>query len=478
LDPPRTRYAALARELADAIHAGRLPAGSALPSLRDCANQRGLSLNTVTTAYRLLEDQGLIVARPQSGFYVRSVLAEPSASLRRQPSQVQGNAQQQLMASVLQAQGREGHLNLALAIPRGPRFYPQERLAKVTAALLRQQPGLLGQYALPPGPLPLREQVARRARHLGMALRADNVVITHGAMEALQLALRATTRPGDTVGIEAPAYFNLYGLLASLGLDALEIPTHPRQGLDLDAVQTLCEGGRLAALVCMPTVHNPLGCTMPVAHKRRLAALAQRHRLPVIEDIVYAELQYTEPTAPTVRAFDAEGWVLVCSGFSKAIAPDFRLGWVDGGRYAEQLRHLKFASTGGESALLCTAVSEFLRNGHYDHHLRSVRRLYEQQVASVRGLIASHFPPGTRATQPEGGFLLWLELPAGIDSLALYQAALAEGIVIMPGQVYSQGARYRHCVRISCGQALGGAYVQGIKTLGALAHALADRATA
>lgn len=471
---PRTRYQALASELAQAIQAGRLPAGSALPSLRDCANQRGLSLNTVTSAYRLLEDQGLIAARPQSGFYVRSALAEPSASLRSQPSQVQGSAQQQLMAEVLEAQGRPGYLNLALAIPKGPRVYPQERLAKVTAALLRQQPALLSHYAMPPGPLPLREQVVRRARHLGMALRADDVLITHGALEALQLALRATTRPGDTVGIEAPAYFNLYALLASLGLTALEIPTHPQRGLDLDALETLCEGKRLAAVVCMPTIHNPLGCSMPVAHKRRLAAMAQQYRLPVIEDIVYAELQYTEPAAPTVRAFDHEGWVLVCSGFSKAIAPDARLGWVDGGRYAATLRHLKFVSTGGEPALLCMAVSEFLRNGHYDHHLRGVRRLYEQQVAAVRGLIASHFPDGTRATQPEGGFLLWLQLPGKVDSLALYRAALTEKIVILPGQVYSQGARYRHCVRVSCGQEVDAQYVAGIKTLGRLVQGLLD----
>ncbi|MFF7708894.1 aminotransferase class I/II-fold pyridoxal phosphate-dependent enzyme [Pseudomonas sp. NPDC007930] len=476
LAPPRTRYQALARELAQAIQAGRLPAGSALPSLRDCASQRGLSLNTVTAAYRLLEDQGLIAARPQSGFYVRSVLAEPSASLRRQPSQVQGNAQQQLLSEVLQAQGRPGHLNLALAIPKGPRFFPQERLAKTTASLLRSQPELLGQYALPPGPLPLREQVVRRARHLGMALRADDLTITHGAMEALQLALRVTTRPGDTVGIEAPSYFNLYAFLASMGLNAVEIPTHPQQGLDLDAVQSLFEAGRLATLVCMPTVHNPLGCSMPVAHKQRLAALAQQYKVPVIEDLVYAELQYTEPPAPALRAFDPDGWVLVCSGFSKAIAPDFRLGWIDAGRYADAVRHLKFSSTGGESQLLCMAVSEFLRHGHYDHHLRSVRRLYEQQVASVRGLIAEHFPAGTRATQPDGGFLLWLELPNGVDSLALYRAAVAERIVIMPGQVYSQGARYRHCVRISCGQVLDEPYVQGIKTLGALARGLLEGA--
>lgn len=474
---PRTRYQALADELAQAIHAGRLPAGSGLPSLRECASQRRLSLNTVTAAYRLLEDQGLIAARPQSGFYVRSVLAEPSASLRRQPSQVKGSAQQQLLAEVMEAQAQPGMLNLALAIPKGPRFYPQERLAKVTAQVLRQQPDWLSRYALPPGPLALREQVRLRAQRLGMALRAEDIVITHGAMEALQLALRACTRPGDTVGIEAPAYFNIYDLLSSLGLKALELPTHPRHGLVMEELEQAMAQGRIDALVCMPTVHNPLGCNMPLSSRQRLAALAQQHQVPVIEDMVYSELQYAEPPAPAARAFDSEGWVLVCSSFSKAIAPDYRLGWIDAGRYATAVRHLKFASSGGESELLCQSLAAFLQSGHYDHHLRSIRRLYEQQVASVRGLIARYFPEGTRATQPEGGFLLWLELPAEVDSLALFRAALAEAVVIMPGQVYSQGARYKHCIRLSCAQVLDDRYVNGLKTLGALTHRAVELAT-
>lgn len=467
------RYRQLAAELAEAIDRGSLPAGARLPSVRACAAQHALSLNTVTAAYRLLEDRGLIEARPQSGYYVRSSLPALQRPLRARPSGVRASGElDELMSVVLQCQQREDHVDLALACPRGEMFYPGAKLARLTAALLRRQPQLVGRYALPPGSLRLRTQIARRAKLLGMDLAADDILLTHGAMEALQLALRAVTRAGDTVGIESPSYFNLYPLLASLGLRALEIPTHPQHGLALDALELLLEEKRLQAIVAMPTVHNPLGCSMPLAAKRRLAELVNRHRVPLIEDALYAELQFVEPLQPTVKAFDSEGWVMVCASYTKTLAPDYRIGWLEAGRFAETVRKLKFSSTVAESLLLGETVGAFLESGGYDHHMRALRRRYAAQVDAVRGLIARHFPAGTRATQPAGGFLLWLELPASVDSLALFHAALAERIVIIPGLLYSTGARYRHCLRLSCCYPLDERAGAALRRLGELACAL------
>ena len=473
------RYRQLAAELAEAIDRGSLPAGARLPSVRACAAQHALSLNTVTAAYRLLEDRGLIEARPQSGYYVRSSLPALQRPLRARPSGVRASGElDELMSVVLQCQQREDHVDLALACPRGEMFYPGAKLARLTAALLRRQPQLVGRYALPPGSLRLRTQIARRAKLLGMDLAADDILLTHGAMEALQLALRAVTRAGDTVGIESPSYFNLYPLLASLGLRALEIPTHPQHGLALDALELLLEEKRLQAIVAMPTVHNPLGCSMPLAAKRRLAELVNRHRVPLIEDALYAELQFVEPLQPTVKAFDSEGWVMVCASYTKTLAPDYRIGWLEAGRFAETVCKLKFSSTVAESLLLGETVGAFLESGGYDHHMRALRRRYAAQVDAVRGLIARHFPAGTRATQPAGGFLLWLELPASVDSLALFHAALAERIVIIPGLLYSTGARYRHCLRLSCCYPLDERAGAALRRLGELACALAGSGAA
>jgi len=468
------RYQRLADELSEAIHAGRMPAGTRLPSLRQMARQRALSLNTVIAAYRQLEDAGLVLPRAKAGFEVAARLDAPQRSLRDVASAPTAPAQQAFMARVLAAQARPGVVDLAFAGPRGHAFYPGTQLQRHTARELRRGAETVETYARPNGSQRLVAQIVRRGPRLGMHTQPERILLTHGAMEGLQLALRAVTRPGDAVGLEAPSYFNLYPLLASLGLRAIELPTHPQLGLDVDALAQTLQDTALAALVVMPTVHNPLGCTMPRTAKQQLAALAQTHRLPVIEDIVYAELQHGEPPEPLLKAFDSEGWVMVVAGFSKTLAPDYRIGWMEGGRFTDQLALLKFQSSGAESRLLGDAVAAFLEAGNYEHHLHRIRRLYRDQVARVRQLVADHFPAGTRATEPVGGFLLWLELPTDVDAAQLFEQALAEDIVLMPGQVYSRGARYRHCLRLSCCQPLDTRYVDAIARVGALACTLAD----
>ena len=471
------RYQQLADELSAAIHAGRLPSGARLPSLRQMAQQRKVSLNTVIGAYRQLEDAGLVVPLPRSGFEVAARLRVPQRSLRDAPSAPSAPSQQAMLARVLAAQQRPQVLDLAFAGPRGRAFYPGVQLQRATAHVLRRSLATVETYARPDGSQALIRQIVQRGPRMGLHTVPERIMLTHGAMEALQLALRAVTEPGDAVGVEAPSYFNLYPLLASLGLQVIELPTHPQQGLDVEALDALLDTTSLAALVVMPTVHNPLGCTMPVAAKQRLAELAAARRLPVIEDIVYAELQHSEPLQPLLKAFDRDGWVMVCAGFSKTLAPDYRIGWLEGGRFIDRIALLKFHSSGAESRLLGDAVAAFLEAGNYEHHLRRMRRLYREQTSKLRQLVSQHFPPGTRATEPTGGFLLWLEIP-GVDTGELFEQALAEDIVFMPGQMYSRGARYRHCLRLSCCQELDERYRAGIARIGALASALAAAGTA
>lgn len=465
-------YQSLADELRGAMSDGRLPAGARLPSVRDAAHSRGLSINTVLAAYRQLEARGLVEARPQSGYYVRSRLPSPPAppfkggTARAQPAKP---AVLDRIAVTVAAQSDPATIDLSLACPKGSDFYPGERLARLVAELARRRPELLSDYSLPPGPLRLRREICRHALNLGVTLAADELIITNGCMEALQLALRAVTKAGDTIAIESPTYFNLIPLAEQLGLKTIEVPTHPDTGMSLDALELLLSERRIQAVFTMPTVHNPLGTSMAVEGKRRLAELANEYRVPVIEDALYAELQFTTPLQPLAKAYDRDGWVIVCSSYTKSLAPGFRVGWMAPGRFHAELSSLKFCSSVAQPALLSEALGAFLESGGYTQHMRRLRRAYAGQIDRLRGIIDDAFPPGTRATEPTGGFLVWVEMPEGCDANRLFDEALARGISITPGNLYSPSGRYRRHVRLSACYPYTDRHIHALHTLGNLA---------
>ena len=470
----RPLYHQLAESFAEAIHQGTLKPGKRLPAIRRVAQTQQVSINTVLNAWQLLEDRGLIEARPQSGYYVRSVLPAltqpvPHRARIKDPS----SEKLDLIDQVFAAQNHPDYINISLACPQDGELYPSGRLARITASLLRRNPDLIGRYALPPGSERLREEIARRALHAGMSLTSDAITLTHGCMEALQLALRAVTQPGDCVGLESPTYFFLFPLLASLGLKALEIPTDPQHGLSLDALEMLLQEKRIQALIAMPSAQNPLGCCMSRQNKQRLAKLVNTYKVPLLEDGLYDELQFDWPLSPTVKSFDSEGWVIYCTSFTKTVAPDFRIGWIAAGRFHEAIARLKAVSSMAESRLLSETLAEFLANGGYDHHLRTLRRRYAANMDEARGLIARYFPQGTRATLPRGGFVFWVELPEQVDTVAMFHRLLQDQICVTPGALYSLSERYNHALRLSCCYPFDDRYSWALKRTGAIACELA-----
>lgn len=465
-----TLYQQLAETFAAAIHQGTYLPGSRLPAIRRVAATHQLSVNTVLNAWRILEDRGLIEARPQSGYFVRGVLPSVT-SPRKHHAQVSSPSSEKLdlIDTVFAAQNHPDYTNISLACPQNSDFYPSAKLSRIMASLLRREPAMIGRYALPPGSLRLRREVARRAMDSGMALVADDITLTHGCMEALQLALRAVTQPGDCIGLETPTYFFLFPLLASLGLKSIEIPTDPQRGISLDALEMLLSEKRIAALIAMPNVQNPLGCSMATEDKKRLARLMNHYQVPLIEDGLYGELQFCWPLTPAVKAFDTDGWVIYCSSFTKTLAPDFRVGWIAAGRFSAEIARLKAVSSMSESVLLSETLGHFLESGGYDHHLRGIRRRYISQMDEARGLIARHFPQGTRATLPQGGFVFWVELPGNVDATELFHRLLQEKICVTPGALYTLSDRCNHALRLSCCYPFDERYTYAIKRVGALA---------
>lgn len=468
---PSPLYQQLSDELRSAILDGRLSSGTRLPSVREASISRGLSINTVLSAYRLLEAQGVVEARPQSGYFVKTRLESPLASvpLRSPTAQPIRAAVLDRIARVVSAQARPDHVDLSLACPRGGDFYPAEKLGRLVADTARRQPHLIGDYSLPPGSSRLRREIARHALALGVVIEPDEVILTNGCMEALQFALRVATKPGDAVAMESPTYFNLIPLAKHLGLRIIEVPTHPGQGMSMDALELLLSERQVSAVVCMPDVQNPLGSGMPLTEKKRLADMAAQYRVPVIEDALYSELQYTTPLQPAVKSFDRDGWVMLCASYTKTLAPGFRIGYIEAGRFQQEVQSLKFCSSVAQPAVLAEALAAFLEDGGYVQHLRRLRRLYASQTHRLRGLIEDAFPVGTKATEPCGGFLVWVELPEGCDADQLFEDALAHGISITPGTLFSPSGRYRRHLRLSGCYPFSDRHIHALVSLGQLA---------
>ena len=466
---PAPLYIELARSLELLIDQGTLRPGHRLPSVRRMSMQRDVSISTVLQAYTVLENRGWIEARPQSGYYVRPRLPSDAPEPRMakpmaKPSYVGVN---DLTAEVLTLATDPSYVPFGAACPHHSLF-PTKKLARILAAVGRNDPALLGRYAMNWAYDPLTREVARRYLQAGCPLAHDELVITIGCAEALHLSLRAVTKPGDTVAVETPTYFGFLETIQSLNLKVVEIPTGPRTGICLDATREAFANNDVKALMVMPSYSNPLGSCMPDENKEKLYKILQEFDVPAIEDDVYGDLHFGERRPKPLKAWDTDGRVLLCSSFGKTLAPSLRVGWCAPGRYLERVRRLKFTTTLGTPVVLQKTVSDFLRNGGYDHHLRSIRRAYHHQLHLFSQAILRHFPEGTRISRPEGSFVLWIEMPAGVDTLKLHRDALKHKICTAPGAMFSVKDRYKNCLRMNCGLPWSDAIEASLKTLGDL----------
>ncbi|SIR97641.1 transcriptional regulator, GntR family [Sphaerotilus natans] len=472
-------YTDLADELSDAIRRGALRPGERLPSVRQARASRQVSAATVFQAYDLLESRGLIESRPRSGFFVRaaraSAVAEPlAAPATPESTEATEVSIGDLVMQVLGSTRDREVVPLGSAFP-SPHLFPLRELARCGARALRVLDPERLLEDLSAGNERLRHQIARRQALAGIAVDPDEIVITHGAMEALDLSLRLLTRPGDIVAVESPTFYAALQALERHGLRAVELPTDPREGIDPDTLAQVLSRHRVAACWLMPNFQNPLGSLMPEERKRALVALLARHGVPLIEDDVYGELHHGSRRPLPAKAFDTAGEVLHCTSFSKCLAPGYRVGWVAAGRHAAALRRLKTLTSLATAVPSQLAIAEYLAQGGFDRHLRGLRRQLATQQAQMHALVEAHFPAGTRLARPQGGYFLWVELPEGGDALALHAQATALGISLAPGALFSAfhaDRRLRRSLRLNFGHAPGDARIApALAALGRLAAA-------
>jgi DNA-binding transcriptional MocR family regulator len=327
-------------------------------------------------------------------------------------------------------------------------------------------------YSLPEGVGELRRQIAFRAHEMGCQFAPEELLVTSGATEGLATALQLVARSGDAVAVESPCYFQILQLIESLGMLAVEVRTDADSGMDLKALERALDRVDVKAVITVTNFHNPLGGLMPEASKRALVTLLEERQIPLIEDDVYGDLHFDEQRPWVAKAFDETGNVILCSSFSKTLAPGYRVGWMAPGRFMRQAATLKRALSGTTASLTQLAVSEFLATGAYDRTLRSVRRACAHQVDQMRFAVAEHFPHGTRISHPAGGFVLWVELPGAVDSEQLFHAALDAGVSITPGTLFTATRRFRNYIRLSAGLPFEQRVEDAVATVGRLATEL------
>ena len=471
-------YEKLAEEVAQTIADGSLLPGDRLPSVRVLCSRRGVSLATVLGAYALLERRGLIECRPRSGYFVarrrplplQAAVSAPHAAIAN-PVDVS-----ELVFHILHAT-REGRLlPFGSAFPN-PELFPLPALATALAKSTRRLDPWMTVTDLPPGSLALRREIARRYLALGAEVPVEGILITNGAMEALNLCLQAVAPPGSVIAIESPAFYGALQAIERLGLRAVEVPTDPVHGINPEALRAVLDAQPVTACWFMSNFQNPLGASLPDAQRADIVRLLAARGIPLIEDDVYGELYFGERGRRPFKCFDTEGLVLHCSGFSKCLAPGYRIGWAAAGRYAEKVMQLKMMSSLATNIPAQEGIAQYLQRGSYDQHLRRLRRALASQQDEMLDSIARHFPEGTRATRAEGGYFTWVQLPVQINALELHRRAAAEGIGLSPGPMFSPQRAFENCLRLNYGHPWDAPLRAGIARLGQIACELHQSAT-
>jgi DNA-binding transcriptional MocR family regulator len=450
-----------------------LRSGDKLLSVRALSKEQGVSMSTAFQAYSILENKGLIEAREKSGYYVKFTPREFPQAPQQEISitEARKTSVDEMIAEIHKNISAENILRFSLAAP-SLELLPAAKLNKAVVQAIRSSKDSCLGYENVQGNELLRNQVAKYSFNWEGLIHEDEVVITGGCQEAIMLCLKAVTKPGDTVAVESPTYFGIFNMIQSLGLNVVEIPTSTTDGVNLHYLERTIERYKIKACLFVTNFNNPFGCCMPDQKKKKLVQLLSQHNIPLIEDDIYGEMYFGKKRPRTCKSFDKKGLVLLCSSVSKSLAPGYRVGWCIPGKFREEILRLKVIHSISTPTVTQAAIALFMQNGRYELHLRRLRKALHTQCLRYIQAITQFFPEETRISRPQGGYVLWIELNKEVNAMELYQRAMKYSISISPGQMFSTGARFENCIRISFGRPYDSEVERGLKTLGVLVKKL------
>jgi DNA-binding transcriptional MocR family regulator len=460
-------YIEISNNIARLIRDKVLNAGDRLPSVRMLCQEHGISMNTAKRVFLELEAQSLIESKPQSGYYVSQLPYQrrPLPAISNPSPVGNDNEPDELIRKVYSNMGKKDLTLFSIGAP-SKELLPLAKLNKEILHATRQLPASGTEYEQLQGNENLRKMIAARAISWGGNLRESDLITTAGGMNALSFCLMALAKPGDTIAMESPCYHGSLQLARSLGLKVLELPTHPATGVEIDALKKVINKINLCLLV--PNFNTPLGSCMPEENKKEVVALLARHQIPLIEDDIYGDLYFGTQRPKCCKTFDQEGNVLLCSSFSKTLAPGYRVGWVAPGKYKEQILKLKLVHAISSPTITQEAIANFLKSGRYDIHLRKMRLTLQQNYTHYINAITEYFPEDTKISRPQGGLALWVEFNKKVSTAELFDAAMKQKISIAPGRIFTLQHQFENSMRLSLGLLLSEEVKRKLKLLGKL----------
>ncbi|HVP14307.1 MAG TPA: PLP-dependent aminotransferase family protein [Terriglobales bacterium] len=441
-------YRQICERVVKLVDDGALAPGDRLPPTRALAGTLGVHRSTVLTAYAELWALGYLESRAGSYSTVRrrtpplatrDGAGAPAAAVVRWEAAIAPAARRAREDAAKLADERNGAPGLIdfARLAADPDLAPHEEVRRSLKSALVRKRGEMLDYADPRGYQPLREVVARRMRAHGIAVSADEVVITNGAQQGLDLVARVLAKRGGGVALESPTYSMALSLFRLHGLATHMIPMRP-DGMDLDALARVLARRRLEFVYTVPNFHNPTGITTDQPHRERLLALCESHRVPLVEDGFEEEMKYFGKAVLPIKSMDARESVLYLGTFSKVVFPGLRVGWVAAPRACVDalVAVQRFTSLGGNT-LAQAAAAQFCGSGAYETYLRRVHRVYRRRMQTMLQCLRERLPASVEWTRPAGGYTLWLALNGSkLDEGAIVERCLREGVKVVPGRLF------------------------------------------